>query len=227
MTRGYALNDIKSYRDKELLVFIVANILLFLVVHSYIRIDINDLSKTTEIFSEAFVTVVLSAISYGFILIVECLFTSTFKDKLVYLFGLFSLPGSTVFSNIREKNNDHRFSSQTAYEKYSSVYEKLPANKKKKRRFENENWYLIYAKHREAPIVRASQRDSLLCRDVYISVLSLILMYIVVAVLGIVSLSCPYLVFLFAMAIITNIGANRKASRFVYNVIAYDITSSK
>lgn len=217
------MKDIKDYRERELPLFVIANVLVFLIIHNLISIDVNDIPGATKILSEVFSSVVFSAVAYGFILMIECLFTSRLKENLVYLFGAFSLPGYTIFSDIKKKNRDNRFSYEKLVEKHPAIYEGLPSDEKIRKGYENENWYAIYAKHREAQMIRVSQRDSLLCRDVYISVLAMIGMYIITCLSNLVSFNFSYCLFLVLMAIIANIGANRKAVRFAYNVIAYDL----
>lgn len=220
------MKDLKDYRERELSLFVIANVLLFLIAHDFIQIDINDLPGSLEVISQVFISAVLSVIAFGFILIVECLFTSKFKENLVYLFGFFGcllLPGCTIFSAIKNKDNDNRFSYDKAAERYKDIYKKLPAEPGARQRYENERWYEIYAKHRDVQIIRSSQRDSLLCRDIYISVLVMIGMYIVTCLSKLVSFNFQYCIFLVLMAVITDIGANRKAVRFAYNVIAYDL----
>ena len=217
------MKDIKDYRERELPLFVLSNVLVFLIVHDFISINTNDIPASTKILSEVFSSAIFSAVAYGFILMVECLVTSGLKERLVYLFGVFSLPGYTIFSNIKKNNRDNRFSYKKLVEKHPDIYESLPSDKKAKRDYENEHWYAIYAKHRDAQMIRVSQRDSLLCRDIYISVLVMIGMYIITCLSKLVSFNFQYFLFLILMAIITNIGANRKAVRFAYNVIAYDL----
>lgn len=217
------MKDVKDYRERELPLFIIANVLIFLIVHLFIKIDINDLPGSVEVLSEVFISAVLSVVAFGFILVVECLFTSGFKEKLIYFFGILHLPGCTIFSDIKRENCDNRFSYEKLAEKYNEVYKNLPTDRTKRLRYENEQWYSIYSRHRDAQVIRTSQRDSLLCRDIYISTLVMIGMYIIVLVSKFVTFNCWYLIFLISMAIITNIGANRKAARFAYNVIAYDL----
>ena len=83
------MKDVKDYRERELPLFIIANVLIFLIVHLFIKIDINDLPGSVEVLSEVFISAVLSVVAFGFILVVECLFTSGFKEKLIYFFLLF------------------------------------------------------------------------------------------------------------------------------------------
>ncbi len=221
------MKDIKDYRKKELPLFIIANFLIFLFVHLFKKIDVNDFTDSVEVLSEVFVTAVLSVVAFGFILVVECLFTSNFKKNLVYFFEILHLPGCTIFSDIKRKNSDNRFSYKKLEEKYSEVYKNLPIDKKERLDYENKQWYAIYAKHREAQIIISSQRDSLLCRDIYISTLVMIVIYIILILSNLVTFKFLYLLALIGLAIITNIGANRKAARFAYNVIAYDLNEQK
>lgn len=202
--------------------------LIFLIVHQFISIDTNELSDSTNVLSEIFVSTVLLAITSSFILVVECLFTNELKDKLSYLFsffGLLKLPGYTIFSKIKKRDNDNRFSHKHLMSKYPELYQNLPKEKKARERYENEQWYVIYSKNRDVPMVYNSQRDWLLCRDIYVSTLVIIGLYVVVVtIVGFTEINYPYLFFLIIMAVITNFGANRKANRFAYNVIAYDVS---
>ena len=220
------MTNLKDYRDRELPLFIIANVLVFLIVHKFINIDISDVPGTTKVFSEIFSSAVLAVAAFGFILVTECLFTSLFKEKLLYLFGFFgllNLPGNTIFSQIKEKNPDKRFSFQTIKDKYPKLYENMPENGGTRLRYENERWYSIYSQCRDVSVIHNSQRDWLLCRDIYISALLMIVMYVIISILHFVEFNKMYLVFLVVTLIITNIGANRKAVRFAYNVIAYDL----
>lgn len=73
-------------------------------------------------------------------------------------------------------------------------------------------------------MVEVSNRDYLLCRDIYISTFFMILLYFLLSsLLKIISLDIRYLIYLFCMLVITNVGAKQKGKRFVYNVIALDI----
>ena len=220
------MKDLKDYREKELTLFIIANTLLFLVVHQFIKVDASELLNATEVLSKIFTSVILSVTAFGFIIVIECLFTSGTKEKLLYLFGFFGLlnfPGCTIFTKIRNKNNDNRFSYQSLIAKYPTLYEKLPEDKKERLRYENEKWYAIYSQNRDISMIHNSQRDWLLCRDIYVTTLVIIVTYVILLLMSFIEFYCQYLLFLVATAIITNFGANRKAVRFAYNVIAYDV----
>ena len=133
------------------------------------------------------------------------------------------MPGSTIFTKIKRKNNDNRFSYKSLVNKYPELYENLPLNKKERLKYENEKWYAIYNQYRDVAMIHFSNRDWLLCRDIYVSTLVMIGLYTVVTVLKLVEFNWQYLLFIICIAIIANIGANRKAVRFAYNVIAYDV----
>ena len=221
------MKDLKNYREKELPLYIISNILIFLVVHQFIQIYTSDLYGSVELLSQIFASIVLSVIAFGLIFVIECLFTDELKRKLLYLFSFFGKlnpPGYTIFSKIRDKDNDYRFTHKSLQEKYPLIYKNLPTNKKEQLRYENKEWYTIYNKIREVPMIHVSQRDYLLCRDIYISTLVILLLYTVVSALKLVNFNSHYLIFLIITSAITNIGANRKAKRFVYNVIAYDLS---
>lgn len=218
------MTNLKDYRDKELPMFIIANVLLFLIVHKILYLDTTDISETAQVLSEVVESMVFSVIAFGFILVTECLFTSDFKAKLLYIFGLLSAPGNTIFTKIKDKNPDIRFSYQAVNAKYTKLYIEMPKDQKARFRYENEYWYSIYNQCRDASMIHHSQRDWLLCRDIYISALLLTIMYAIVVALNFISFNKLYFLFLVAMLVITNIGANRKAVRFAFNVIAYDLT---
>jgi len=217
------MTNLKDYRDKELPLFIIANVLLFLIIHRIISVDTSNIPAATKVLSEFFNSVILSAIAFGFIHVTDCLFTSSFKEKLVYLFGLFKLPGSTVFTRIKDKNPDNRFSYQMVKDKYPKLYDELPPDDKARLRYENERWFSIYNQCRDVSMIHHSHRASLLCRDIYISMILMILMYLIVTLFKFVVFNKFYFLFLITMLVITNIGANRKAARFALNVIAYDL----
>ena len=133
------------------------------------------------------------------------------------------MPGCTIFTKIKSKNIDNRFSYQNLAKKYPELYDKLPSDKKERLRYENEKWNAIYNQYRDVSMIHFSNRDWLLCRDVYVSTLVIIGFYTIVAMMRLVEFNCQYLLFIIVLAVITNIGANRKAVRFAYNVIAYDV----
>lgn len=224
------MNDLKNYREKELSLYIISSVLIFLISHRFINVDANNFADTLSLFSQIFVSAILSVIAFGFIFVVECLFTSRFKERLLYLFGFFGLlnpPGYTIFSKIKENNYDKRFSHNKLMVKYPTLYENMPITKKERQDYENEKWYEIYNQVRDVSMIRSSQREWILCRDIYISTLVMLISYIIIVMLCLVEFNIYYLMFLVVMLLVTNFGANRKANRFAYNVIAYDANNPK
>lgn len=217
------MGDIKDYRERELLIFVAANVLLFLIIHNIIGTSMGDYLEVIKVLSGSFVAITFLVIAYGFVLVIECLFTSETKQKMIYLFGLFQIPGNTIFSDIKNKNKDIRLNNERLFRKYRNIYEGLPLDKTERKQYENEQWYQIYAKYSEKPMICASHRDALLIRDIYVSVLAMLGLYLMVCIFNFVDINFLYLTFLIVMSVITNFGANRKAKRFAYNVIAYDL----
>jgi hypothetical protein len=166
--KGIDMQDVKNYREKELSMYIISNVLVFLLIHGFIELN-GEVLSSTKILSETFNTLVISAIVFGFILVVECLFTSGFKERLLYLFGFFHLPGCTIFSTIRDNNPDNRFSYQKLNKKYSMIYSNLPTENKQRLRYENEQWYSIYETSRCSCDLCLTARMATLPRYLYIN----------------------------------------------------------
>ncbi|MCL2352482.1 MAG: hypothetical protein FWC55_08130 [Firmicutes bacterium] len=229
------MKNLKDYRVAEQTFFILANALIFLFVHGFVKLDPKALPGSVETLGKLFNATVVSVIAFGFVWFVECVFTSGAKEKLLYLFGRLSPPGCGIFSEIRKKDGDSRFTCRQLAEKYPELYKNLPnelpgltgrekrAARAIRRRYENRQWYAIYDTRRDADIVLASEREALMSRDIYISSLVMIALYGAALAAGTVSFRWPYLLFLCAVTISANFGANRKAKRFAYNVVAYDV----
>ena len=134
------------------------------------------------------------------------------------------LPGEYIFTEIKKKNKDIRFTTDMALQKYSHIYSEIPENLNERKKYENSQWYKIYNLYREIPMVFMSNRNYLLMRDMYVSTLVIVVLYFI---------SCfffrwltyekLYIIYLLGILIITNVATHIKAKRFVYNVIALDI----
>jgi hypothetical protein len=166
----------------------------------------------------------ISGVIFVFTFLADSLYPSELKEKLI----LYRVPGETIFSKIKEKNTDKRFTWEQAKEAYKSVYNNLPENKKEQYIYENSEWYKIYNKHRDKMMIKVSNRDFLLCRDIYFATIATMILYLVlVFIFRVIIFDCRYIGYLICMLIISNIGTRNKAKRFVYNVISYDITHQK
>ncbi|WNY26685.1 hypothetical protein [Methanolapillus ohkumae] len=217
------MGNLKDYREKELTWYIITNILILLLLSGIFDIHMTKESiELVTIFFGLLYSAVLSAVFYCFILVVESLFSSGTKDKVLYMRQ--NLPGETAFSEMNEKNVDKRFTKEDVLKKYSEIYDQMPQDLEKKRSYENSNWYKIYKKHRTEPMIEMSHREYLLCRDLFITTAFMIFLYSLLTLLfQVIEFEIVYLIYLVIMLVITYIGAHQKGKKFVYDVIASDL----
>lgn len=218
------MNNLKDYREKELTWYVITNVSILILLSGMFIIDISkDGIELFKLILDILNTTIIFAVIFCFILVTDSLFSSKIKLSLLYV--CFSrLPGETIFSDMRSKNIDERFTKEQAITKYSQIYENLPTILKERYRFENSKWYSIYNKHRDVTMIAISNRDYLLCRDIYFSTLSMIVLYALLTfAFNILVLDYRYILYLFAMLVLTNIATRYKGKRFVCNVIAIDI----
>jgi len=216
--------NLKDYRDKELRYYLIANIAVLLLLLDFFHMSqsVSNI-QISDLISTFFNASILSSTIYVLSFVADSLFSSRIKDLLI--FG--HLPGEKIFSKIKDTTIDNRFSSEDALKKYSQVYESMPKTKKDKYTYENVEWYKIYNKHREVTMIMLSNRDFLLCRDIYFSTIIIIIIYLFLSIIfKIIIFDLRYLCYLFVMLIISNIGTRNRAMRFVCNVITYDITNN-
>lgn len=108
--------------------------------------------------------------------------------------------------------------------RYKNIYNKLPEEKKKRRLFENQQWYKIYHQYKYVDMVTVSGEDYRLCRDIYIATINIAIIYVLLCIVSdVVLLNLNFILFLLFMLIATNLAARNKGSKWVYNVIAHDI----
>ena len=215
------MNNIKDYREKEQKMYIVANIFVLILLSS-LADTLNYQMPWPDILAKLVDTSLLSSTIYIFAFLADALFSNGTKMRLLYLAG--HLPGETIFSTLKRKNTDLRFSTDHLLEKYKEIYDGMPTDKREKYRYENDKWYRIYNRYRDVPMIFMSNRDYLLCRDLYISTIIIFICY---------AISCSFLpvfywnkesvLYLIFMLIITNISAHFKGKRFVMNILAYDL----
>jgi hypothetical protein len=219
------MENLKDYREKELKYYAMANILILLLLLGNLQFQ-GDVA-TINVFNAIINGLEMAFISgtiFVFTFLSDSLFSSVIKEKLVF----YHAPGETIFSKIKENNTDKRFTWDQVKEIYKSVYDNLPENKKEQYIYENSEWYKIYNKHRDVMMINISNRDFLLCRDIYFTTIITIILYLVlVFIFKVIIFDCKYICYLVCMLLISNVGTRNKAKRFVYNVISYDITSRK
>ena len=176
------MNNIKDYRENELKQYVVATSLLFLLLHGFI-----DFSNPQNIdYIKGIVsfigTSILTSVIYIFTLVIDGVMDDKLKNVIVNLWFM-KLPGEYIFTEIKAKNKDIRFTTEEALQRFSAIYSNIPTNDRKKRIYENSQWYKIYSKHRENPVIFISNRNYLLMRDMYISTFVILMLYIMASFL--------------------------------------------
>lgn len=219
------MENLKDYREKEQKMYIIASIFVLILFS-----DLFDTYNSQyEWFSALFKIIdstLLSSIIYIFAFLADSLFSSGLKMNLLY--GIGHLPGETIFSEVKNKNNDLRFTTEQILTKYKNIYEKMPKDKDEKYKYENSNWYQIYGKHRDESMIFVSNRDYLLCRDLYISTVVISICYLLsCSLINVLEFNGKSIFYLLFMLIVTNISAHIKGKRFALNVLAYDLNYDK
>ena len=216
------MKDIKDYRSNELKYFVIANIIALLYLGKVINVQLVANDGT---YSNLIVTVINSALFsstiYILVLILDALVPTKIKNVIVYWF--FPLPGQVVFSNWKRKGQDERISQKNFLKYYEKIYENMPS-KEKLRQYENVEWYKLYIKYEKENKVFSSHRDYLMLRDMTVSTVVMLILYIVMGTIGEIIPVCRNGVsYLVVMYIITNIATHSRGKRFVNNVFACDI----
>lgn len=217
----------KEYRDKEIKNLIYLLFFLFLIwcTPALTNIQTTDGQSKYAALSAIVESTVISAILSCASVLFDCILSSNLKDKLV---GLFFIPraGETIFSKIKAgKVKDDRFRQSDAVSLYADIIQSLPSDKTERRELENITWYRIYQKYQEKGQVSQSQRDYLMCRDLYVETLVFLLIYILSLYTfpSTVILSMRFIKTLFVLAVAFNICTHLKMKRFVTTVIAVDV----
>lgn len=217
------LNNLKDYRENELKQYVVANALVFLLVHGFINFANTENIKLVQEIVSLFGTTLLASIIYIFTILFDSVIDDKIKNKIVNLFFM-KLPGEYIFTEIKNKNKDVRFTTDMALQKYFHIYSAIPINSDERKKYENSQWYKIYNKYREAPMVLMSNRNYLLMRDMYVSTMVILVLYFIACFFfKWIIYEKLFIIYLLGILIITNVATHIKAKRFVYNVIALDI----
>lgn len=212
----------KDYREKELKMYILACILFLICMTKGYSLQMETGEKIMAI-SAVIDTTLSSSCIYMFVYISDALFSSEIKEKIVSLFGLIKKPAYTVFTDIEKDNRDDRFLKTEVTKRYKDIYANMPEDKKQVYLYQNAKWYKIYSRNRDVSMIYSSNRDYLLCRDMFISTISLSVLYILSIVVKLFEFNIIYVLFLITMLFVNLLTTHVKAKRFVYNVIAYDL----
>ena len=221
------LENIKSYRENELRNYVLANLLIIIMfTDSLKQIYLSDNDLTISILKTISFTF-LSSIIYIFVFIIDGLIPSNYKDRLIFI-KKNRLPGFTVFTDIKtNKISDIRFSNDKILEIHNKIYKDLDSKKftvSEKKKFENEKWYELYIENKNNEMIITSQRDYLLTRDIYISTISIIVLYLFFSrVINSINFEWPILIYFLVMICVTNIVTRIKVKKFVLNVLALSV----
>jgi len=214
----------KNYRDSELKSYVIAAILIYFITVNGIsgllkQEDISILQLVIELLNIA----IISSSIYAFVFVLDSVYGSDLKRKLVFLFT--DEPGQIIFEVIKKNKNDIRFSNTDVEKYYENIYSHMPQDKNKKKTYQNQQWYRIYHQYRDIEMVTTSAKDFRLCRDIFISTINIFIIYFILCIISeIVEFNKYYIGFLITMIIISNIATKNKGKRWVYNVIAHDIS---
>ena len=140
------------------------------------------------------------------------------------MFGIINKPGECIFSNIKKKCKDDRILKENAIKIYKNIYQNMPKDEDKRKKYENSNWYSIYSKYRGEKMIEVSNREYLMTRDFVFITIAMIVIYFVLSILKLTIFNWKFIVLLGILLIINIVSANIKARRFVYNVIAIDLS---
>jgi hypothetical protein len=217
------VGNIKNYQNQELRYYVILNISILLLCLHYFDISFSQENvQFVELFSRIANSTIILAVFFCFNFITDALFPKEIKEFLIYA-GT-TMPGEKVFSKIKNKGIDKRFTVEQVRKKYKAIFKNMPTDKKEKHRYENSEWYKIYHQYRDKTMISVSHRDFLLCRDIYCSTITTVILYTVVTlVVKFLPFDFRYILYLGFMLIASNIGTHNKANRFVSNVIAYDL----
>lgn len=217
--------NIKDYREKELKTFVIAHILVILCLTRLISFE--DILKensyikliTTIINSSLFASIVYTLVS-----VLDCMVPSSLKRYIVFWWR--PMPGETIFSNIKNKHKDTRFTSAEAVNAYSNIYSNMPLGKKERCQYENSKWYGLFRQHESETKVLIAHRDYLMCRDMATITVLIIFVYILLScIMKIIVFDETAIMYLVIVYLLCVIAARVKSKRFVKTVIACDLHS--
>ena len=113
-------NNIKDYRNKELLWYIVAQIFIIAIFQnpSLLNFNLKDWQETIiKVITSTMFSSIIGVLSFVF----DAMFGDELKYKLLY-FGM-SRPGEEVFENIKNEHSDFRYTKEKALEVYKEIYD--------------------------------------------------------------------------------------------------------
>jgi hypothetical protein len=222
--------NIKDYREKELKAFVIANILVLFYLTGIITFDgIVENDSYMQLFITIINSGLFSSIIYAMVMVLDSIISD--KIKKIIIFWWMPMPGETIFSNIRINTKDNRFTVEEATTAYREIYDNMPLGKDKKknrRNYENSKWYGLLCQHESEIKVMVIHRDFLMCRDMAVSAIMMILVYLGLSVpMQLIIFDRKAIIYLFVMYMVCMVASRVKSKRFVKTVIACDLHPKK
>lgn len=127
------MNDIKDYRNNELKNYVIGNIVLVLYFSGiFDNLFLADINSNLNIWKTLIESALVSSIIYIYVFLLDSLIPGDIKQKMAY-FHIGKLPGYTIFTKMKQNNKDDRFTHADIMKKYASIYNNMPAEKRKRK----------------------------------------------------------------------------------------------
>lgn len=219
------MSDMKDYRKKEIPFLILGNLLVLMYFNKVFDVSIyaDNKAEWISLIIAMLDSTILSSIIYIFTILLDGVFNDKVKYFFVY-FGFGGLPGETIFTKIKKKNPDKRFSYQQVFKAFPEIYDNLPFCKRERKKYENHEWNKLLGNNRENSMVYNSEKDSLMFRDMYcINILFFVIYIVISLIFKMMDFNIKYMFFLLSITIVLNISTRNKIKRFAYNVIVAEL----
>lgn len=180
------MKDFKNYRKYELKYYVFANIIFLLLTRQRTKniVEIFENTSFLENINKILCFSIVSIVTYIIIFVFDSLIPGNAKWRMVYWF--LPEPSEIVFIDIRDNDNDNRFTSTQLQKKCRKIYRRLDEcdNRKDKYRMSKRKWHSIYLKYENEEKIKAAKRDYIITRDLYISTIFIILCCLFIGVIG-------------------------------------------
>lgn len=219
--------NIKDYRENELKIFVIANILVVLCLIGTITFDgVIEESSYMQLIITIINSGLFSSIIYAMVIVCDCMISNEIKKIIVFWWS--PMPGETVFTDIKDNTKDLRFTTSDVIKAYSEIYDNIPSDKKSRRQYENSKWYKLLLKHESENKVLVAHRDYLMCRDMSTMTILMIIVYILLStILKLIIFDKKAIIYLLVVYIVCMSATRVKSKRFVKTVIACDLRQEK
>ena len=127
--------DFKSYRKYELKYYVFANIVFLLLTREGTKNIVEIFEKTSylESINKILCFSIVSIVAYIIIFVFDSLIPGNAKWRMVYWF--FPKPSEIVFIDIRENDDDDRFTYEQLQKKCKKIYQKIDECEEQKQKY--------------------------------------------------------------------------------------------